>query len=195
MVLLIGLVVEACLSVNHASFAQEHLNFQNAPEGSLLKSLLEVEPIKNTSEDSIIVDGRVYYKKKDSDFRSPYKAFAIGFFPGFFVHGLGHLYAGDKRKFKILLLTEGIWVGSLLIIAPLLTYSPDSETENPLNESQFLGVSLALLYLCPWIYDFIGSPMLVLNQKKKIMDKYTFAPSIKVIEGDRQISLRLSYHF
>lgn len=91
------------------------------------------------------------YKKK-----SPGAAFAIGFFPGFFIHGLGHYYIGNKGTGSLLLIME---------LSSVLIASRDVGTTNGTIDNGELALARAFrflyltLFFGSWFYDFIGAPL------------------------------------
>lgn len=99
----------------------------------------------------------------------------IAIFPGFFVHGLGHLYAGDTKTFKDLLKEEGY--GLLLLAAGigvgLLAIDSDQRARDSEGGSRLfhrsssvisgllagLGIVFgAVFFFDSWIRDIIGTP-------------------------------------
>ena len=89
----------------------------------------------------------------------PGTAFSMAFAPGFFIHGLGHSYIGEKKTFRILLLTEIISISmygyGFYLLLP-------SAFGNPNEGNSFAGGSLAFtgtfLFFWSWIYDFTIAP-------------------------------------
>jgi hypothetical protein len=80
---------------------------------------------------------------------------ALALTVGSVVHGLGHLYAGDERTGRALLIAEGISVG-LLGGGILLDVLTDSEGGlAPLYRS-FIGLG-AGLFVATWLLDVIGA--------------------------------------
>lgn len=79
--------------------------------------------------------------------------------PGFFFHGLGHFYAGDKENGWSILLSEGIGVGMML--SGLLLYATNKESgffaESGLATAQVGGIIFSLGYLSDVVGSFKGS--------------------------------------
>ncbi len=99
--------------------------------------------------------------------KRPVAAFLIAAVPGFFVHGLGHYYVGDKRTFKILLVTELISL-SLIYASTFYSYreSFDQSSDNQLGLSALL-VSLSV-FIGTWVYDMVAAPSKARNNNIKL---------------------------
>jgi hypothetical protein len=74
---------------------------------------------------------------------------------GSVVHGVGHLYAGDERTGRALLIAEGVSVG-LLATGLLLDVLTDSEGALAPVYRTFIGLG-AGLFVATWLLDVIGS--------------------------------------
>lgn len=99
-------------------------------------------------------------------YKRPGTAFMLGFFPGFFIHGLGHYYIGEYGKGTILLLTEGL---SLFILADVAVSEMAENTEPMSKSEQGLWISASyILFFGSWIYDFAHAP----SKAKKMNEKY-----------------------
>ncbi len=95
--------------------------------------------------------------KETRENKSPEKARYIAAVPGFLIHGLGHIYAGDYNTGGLLFTLEG--VGILMIMSPFLTDGFD----------YILLVMLGggLLFWGTYIWDFIGAPKAAEKYNKK----------------------------
>ena len=110
------------------------------------------------------------YKRK-----SPGTVFAIAFFPGFFIHGLGHYHIGDICTGSILLIMELTSV----FIASRNVGSTNGTTD---NGEQDLARAFKFLYLTSffgsWAYDFIGAPIKAEKMNKEHGYSFFFYPEI-----------------
>jgi hypothetical protein len=92
----------------------------------------------------------------------------IAIFPGLFVHGLGHLYAGnDDRACEIMtmelcsVLTMGLG-GALVALG-------ESEDADAVTISGWIGVGIgAVPFLGTWIYDIVYTPSEIHEYNKRI---------------------------
>ena len=82
----------------------------------------------------------------------------LAIFPGLFVHGLGHSYAGNEEKAKELmtmelysLLTAGLG-GAVLALG-------ESEDQDAVKVAGWIGIGVgAVPFLGTWIYDIVYTP-------------------------------------
>lgn len=121
----------------------------NRSEGMSLEDYSEISA-KSTQ-------GRADYNQQFSDVKKPLKAIFLATFPGFFVHGLGHRYAGDATTFKILYISEIVAVPIMLFSLPAaIRPEPNDKDSDP-----FLIAfkTCAAIFLTAWAYDIIVSPI------------------------------------
>ncbi len=82
----------------------------------------------------------------------------LAIFPGLFVHGLGHSYAGNEEKAEELmtmelysLLTAGLG-GAVLALG-------ESEDDDAVKVAGWIGIGVgAVPFLGTWIYDIVYTP-------------------------------------
>ena len=161
--LLLGNVqVSHCIGFNRNNLIEKKSKIDNT-NNTMLKykyfSVLYSNAIKNADEEEGLssVNNSIYKKK------SPGKVFVIAFFPGFFVHGLGHYYVGEIGN-GTLLLGIGLLSSYLLYGAGI----SQGLENNPAGakEGRTYGLVAAILFFGSWVYDFIGAP-----QKAEKMNK------------------------
>jgi hypothetical protein len=91
--------------------------------------------------------------------KDPGTAFTMAFAPGFFIHGLGHSYIGEKKTFRILLLTEIISISmygyGFYLFLPSAFGNPDEGNSFAGGTLVFTGT---FLFFWSWIYDFTVAP-------------------------------------
>jgi hypothetical protein len=134
-----------------------------------------IDSIKNTN---LTKNKLKYHPKK------PGIAFALAFFPGFFVHGLGHYYIGDKGAGITLTFVELL---SFLILPGQLWPSEDDAGK---KYSKLIGPG-TILFFGSWGYDFIASPIKAEKINDNRMLSLMVLPSIK--HNTPSIRLYISY--
>ncbi len=102
--------------------------------------------------------------------KSASKAFLIGLVPGFFVHGLGHFYAGNQNTGSLLLVSEGL---SLILIlsagsSSMNSSSMFSDEYSNTDNNDFLAYAGLAIFLGGWVADFAGAPYYVNKHKAAI---------------------------
>ena len=128
---------------------------------------------------------RYYYK---ADQRSEATAFFLGMFPGFFVHGLGHLYAGDGTTGGILLLSELITLP--LSLAYLLSEGFNDDENGKFNLQDAWGIACIGILFGGWMYDFIHAPIVVEKYNKNARANIRFYGNQS---GGVNIALNISF--
>ncbi len=116
-------------------------------------SLMNDEYPVNIAQD--IMEERLVKETREK--KSPEKARYIAAVPGFLIHGLGHIYAGDYKTGGLLFSLEG--VGILMIMSPFLTGGFDY-----IILVMFGG---GLLFWGTYIWDFTGAPKAAERYNKK----------------------------
>jgi hypothetical protein len=106
-----------------------------------------------------------YASNKSLRLKDPNKALMLAIFPGFFLHGTGHLYAG-KPKTALLLFSTQI-VGAYLIIGGSFRQSELSEAED--GNGYMIGLIGSFLYFGSWFYDLIGAPLEIKKRNEKLL--------------------------
>lgn len=136
--------------------------------------------------DSIIFTAQ----RKSLTKKSVWVALAIAVFPGFFIHGLGHFYAGKPFVGSVLLICEIIGVslivvgiaiiaisGALLSPSIILTALTGtsvgvSETVSGIRTAIGLLNLGGILFIGSWCVDVIGAPLSCVIRNKKIQKEY-----------------------
>jgi hypothetical protein len=106
---------------------------------------------------------------------SPRKSALVGellaFFPGFFVHGMGHRYAGNAEKADEILAME---LYSLLPIGlgGILYGIGRSEDAEAVEIAGLVGMGVgAIPFLGTWIYDLVFTPSEVNRYNTRVQEK------------------------
>jgi len=109
-----------------------------------------------------------YPQNKNLKLKDPNKALLYSIFPGFFLHGTGHLYA-RKPKTALLLFSTELFGALLLVRATELENLSNKEktTEDP----ALLGITGSILFFGSWFYDLIGSPLVIKKRNEELLRK------------------------
>jgi hypothetical protein len=152
-----------------------------SPAAQFPKSALVVQGDTTLSAYSESIDAKVLKK-------SPLMAFAIGFAPGFFIHGLGHFYAGNDKAGGWLLASEGI---SFLMVYYGVVGSIATMDCNDCNRSgiAFVGYTGLVMFFGGWIIDFADAPYQV-NKHKAAATKMQ-----KISMGVKKGAIVINYSF
>jgi hypothetical protein len=153
--------------LSHAQSIDPHFHYCNSYRydhgENAAFSALAVSLSLNHSLDSLKDDRFKRYSMYEEPYRkkSPAVAFALGFAPGFFIHGLGHYYIGEGKTGNVLLVTEAL--GASLACYGAITglrkkFDEDPTTE-PSGSSVFLFATGSIAFAASWIYDFIAAPI------------------------------------
>lgn len=97
-------------------------------------------------------------------YKDPTKAFLLGFFPGFLIHGYGHFYAEDNLMGTMLLTGEVVSLASigtgLILKSDTSTFSGgilgDPGNTDRVGSDMIIGGSL--LFAVTWIVDMAHAP-------------------------------------
>lgn len=116
-------------------------------------------------EDSIGV-GRTNSTK----LKNPNKAIFYAVVPGFFVHGAGHFYAGEKTTGWMLVAGEVLSLG-MMTYAVGAGFAASMGGAPPSNDDDMIGIAGAILFISTWVYDIAGSPVAVQKRNRKILEK------------------------
>jgi len=107
------------------------------------------------------------------EFRSESTATLLAVFPGFFIHGLGHFYAGDGKTGAILFALE---VLSLPVIRRLPgLFIGDDYVNEQFNYKHVLLIGGVIIFLGSWTYDYIHASTAVRNHNREIMNKISLS--------------------
>lgn len=116
----------------------------------------------------------IHYTPKD-----PKLAFALGFGPGFLIHGLGHYYIGRNKTGSVLLGCEAISISCIYLGA---VNGVGGQQENANSNSQSLANSLflfsAAIFTITWIYDFSQAPKKAIQINKENQISIQFIPEM-----------------
>ncbi len=120
--------------------------------------------------------------------KSPVTAFAIGFAPGFFIHGLGHYYAGNNKAGGWLLASEGV---SFLMVYYGAVGSIATMDCDDCNRSgiAFVGYTGLFMFFGGWIVDFADAPHQVNKHKAAALKMQ------KISLGTKRGAITLNYSF
>ena len=114
-------------------------------------------------EDSIRVDRADSTEPKD-----PGVALLYAAVPGFFVHGAGHFYAGEKTAGWVLVGGE---ILSLCIMGCAvgigLVESSNGSTSS--GDADIVGIFGGALFVGTWVYDIIGAPLAVQRENRELL--------------------------
>ena len=107
-----------------------------------------------------------YLKDTNLRLKDPNKALLYAIFPGFFVHGTGHFYAGKTKTGLLLLGTELVGIG--FVVKGIVMSFAEMEEERPGEP----GIPLAIGYILfcgSWFYDLIGSPLEIKKRNEELL--------------------------
>jgi len=131
------------------SIKKNRLVINNGLHSSISLSKIYCQAIFETDKENglnaITEPGEKKYKRK-----SPALAFGIAFVPGFFVHGLGHLYV-EKYKTFIILLSNQVISASLIFYRSFRYYNERNDNDI------IIFLILITVWFGSWIYDIIGA--------------------------------------
>ena len=139
-------------------------------------------------KDTLIVNGVVYYKK-DLKLKNPLIAFVLAFAPGFFLHGLGHIYIGRY--------TTAIYLSCFSILG----YYGLGSAIDAARAGDDSGASTAVLigsfalFVGSWFYDWLVAPALCERDNKAKIKKLSFNPHLRKNRFGNQMCIGLIYQF
>ncbi len=114
--------------------------------------------------------------------KSPYMAILYAFVPGIIIRGSGHFYAGDRRTGSRLLGAEA--AGGLLIAGGFYLGLAGVQTE-----AGFALLSGVILFVGSWVYDVVGSPLVVQKQNKDLIERRQGQFRFQRKDGDLRLEL------
>lgn len=147
-------------------YGQVSFNYSLLPEGKggTFKGLNTL-----SLEEEYLVDD--FYHQQEHNVGKPKKVLTtllLSFFPGFFVHGLGHYCIGDNMTGTILLSTEIVGgITSLYSYIAILACGLSECSEGEFNASYtffFLGMGM---FWGSWLYDVIVAPIKASKMRKE----------------------------
>lgn len=116
--------------------------------------------------------------------KNPWVAFGIALVPGSIVHGAGHFYAGKIGTGFVLLGSE--LVGTGLIVVGLVG-GVETITGEP-REGWVIELEVGLvLFVGSWIYDIIGSPIVVMKSNKDLLQRKHSGLKIQIKDGNLKL--------
>lgn len=132
----------SCLaSQNQGLLQSQNINYMEAQEGG----------------------GEKYYPR----YKSESTAFLLAFVPGFFIHGMGHFYAGDFKTGLILFGLELLIIpGAAAEIAYDLAENKDPDDKGNVAHAAF-AVGLAAFFVS-WVIDIAHSSVAVEKYNNKV---------------------------
>jgi len=108
-------------------------------------------------------------------------AFGIALVPGAIIHGAGHFYAGKIGTGFVLLGSELVGTG---LIAVGLVGGIETITGKP-REGWVIELEAGLvLFVGSWIYDIIGSPIVVMKSNKDLLQRKPSGLKIQIKDGN-----------
>jgi len=123
------------------------------------------------------------YKRKN-----PIIAFGVAFVPGFFIHGLGHLYVEKYKTFIILLSIEAISTG-LYFYRSFRYYNEIEKNDNEI----IIFLLLITIWLGSWVYDIIGAAKIA--YESSIYQKYSITTKSFLIDNELSKYAVISFNF
>lgn len=162
----IGMTEKAPISNNFEYFGDSYFGMYNGSlndldhksYGNSVFKVLNNHRAKPISYWQINEENSFYRSAEEGREGNATTTFFIALIPGFFVHGLGHNYIGDKKTFKILLITE-------VISLPIIYFSAIGSSSEQFEEGKDIPLADAALivsisaFMISWIYDFVGAPI------------------------------------
>jgi hypothetical protein len=121
--------------------------------------------------------------------KSATAAFTIGLIPGFFAHGAGHYYIGDKKTGNILLATGA--VSTPLILLAIADGLGSIDTGNENKSLQAAGGAAMIVFIGGWAIDFLDAPNKVIDSRRALKAK----PQISMNQRQRSIAIKLAISF
>jgi TM2 domain-containing membrane protein YozV len=116
--------------------------------------------------------------------KNPWLAFGIALVPGAIIHGAGHFYAGRIGTGFVLLGSELIGTG---LIGVGLISGIETITGEP-REGWVIELEVGLiLFVGSWIYDIIGSPIVVVRTNKDLLARKHGGLKIQIKEGNLKL--------
>jgi TM2 domain-containing membrane protein YozV len=116
--------------------------------------------------------------------KNPWVAFGIALVPGAIIHGAGHFYAGRIGTGFVLLGSELVGTG---LIAVGLVGGIETITGEP-REGWVIELEAGLvLFVGSWIYDIIGSPIVVMKANKDLLQRKHSGLKIQIKDGNLKL--------
>lgn len=105
--------------------------------------------------------------------KNPNVAFFYAFVPGFFVHGAGHFYAGERKTGWILVAGEVVGLG-IITFSGLVGFA-EAMGGGTSTSPDMLALTGTLIFIGTWVYDLIGAPLAVKKNNQILLQKQSKA--------------------
>lgn len=169
----------SCETLNEKNPTMQEINISLYGQFSL--STYNQNVINSDRKEGLSSVSSSSYKRK-----SPGAVFAIAFFPGFFVHGLGHYYIGETGTGTLLLSAE--LLSGLVFFGAMVSGVGGSESRERQDEPRSLACLGMILFFGSWAYDFIGAP----KKAEKLNKEHGYSIFIYPKIDSDQVSLNLA---
>lgn len=128
----------------------------------------------NTQEFGKIDNNKENKQMDSTQLKSPEVALLLAVFPGFIVHGAGHLYA-KKPLTSVLLFGMGT-IGGVMVISGSIRLGFAKGFSKSGNEtaSAIVLVSGGILFFGSWIYDIVRAPKIIEEHNERLLYKAKF---------------------
>jgi len=167
-------------SLKAPDIKNERFNFRSENQAVRYYSELMFNDDKALGLNSV---SETQYKRK-----SPELAFMIAFAPGFFIHGLGHLYVGDYGKATGIFGLEVLSLSIFTLAAMAGVGGMDNPDQNE-DAIDAMFIASVLIFIGSWTWDMAGAPI----KAEKINEKLSLSirPEIKT----KQMSLKVALNW
>lgn len=118
--------------------------------------------------------------------KDPSLALFYAVIPGLVLHGSGHMYAGEVP-------TAIILFGCELVGAGVAIMGALSQIEGPSEPGQTTVLIGSVVFWGTWIYDFVGSPMVVNKKNSTLLDQEKVGLELQT--KDTQPGVVIVWHF
>jgi len=135
--------------------------------------------------DGKLDSAKIEHADSMSTYKSPTTAFLVAFFPGFFIHGLGHAYIGKGNTTLVLMGIEAVSVG-LFLAAAISTWDDPHAPDLDL-----LAFSCVIIFLGSWIYDFAAAPAKAISMNQQAELERGSKTTISIGAGIKDTQARL----
>lgn len=125
----------------------------------------------------------------------PELAAVIAIFPGIFMHGFGHLYAGKYLTWGYLMIATMVGYYLLSIEDAYLPYEGADLRDKRYHYFDRIYYSARILFFGSWAYDIIGAPIICARHNKRLKQKLFMNPYFEKNQLGNQIGIQLNYHF
>jgi hypothetical protein len=122
--------------------------------------------------------------------KNPNVAFFYAFVPGFFVHGAGHFYAGEKKTGWILVAGEVVSLG-VLTFSALVGLGESMDGSPTTIDIDALALAGTIIFIGTWVYDLIGAPLAVKTKNQMLLEKQNQAIQLEPGRGSDFVGLQI----